>query len=78
MQSTPTLTPSAGGATTDPDQRRAAYSAAIQRITDQAYFMPLFTDVTTRVYEGRHEILNGYLQAEVRADILSWLDARFN
>ncbi|GGD30170.1 alpha/beta hydrolase [Microbacterium faecale] len=37
-----------------------------------------FTDVTTRVYEGRHEILNGYLQAEVRADILSWLDARFN
>lgn len=36
-----------GGSATDPDQRRAAYRAAIQRITEQAYFMPLFTDVTT-------------------------------
>ena len=36
-----------GGSTTDPDQRRVAYSAAIRRITEQAYFMPLFTFVTT-------------------------------
>ncbi len=36
-----------GGSTTDPDQRRAAYSAAIRRITEQADFMPLFTFVTT-------------------------------
>jgi peptide/nickel transport system substrate-binding protein len=36
-----------GGATTNPDQRRAAYTAAIQRITDQAYVMPLFTYVIT-------------------------------
>ncbi len=36
-----------GGSTTDPDQRRAAYTAAIRLITDQAYFMPLFTFVTT-------------------------------
>jgi peptide/nickel transport system substrate-binding protein len=36
-----------GGATTDTDRRRAAYSAAIRRITAQAYFMPLFTSVTT-------------------------------
>ena len=36
-----------------------------------------FTDVTTHVYNGRHEILNGYEQATVRADILSWLEARF-
>ena len=36
-----------GGATTNPDQRRAAYRAAIQRISEQADFMPLFTDVTT-------------------------------
>ena len=36
-----------GGATIDPDSRRAAYSAAIRRITEQAYFMPLFTFVTT-------------------------------
>jgi hypothetical protein len=33
--------------------------------------------VTTHVYNGRHEILNGYEQVKVRADILSWLDARF-
>ena len=36
-----------------------------------------FTDVTTHVYSGRHEILNGFEQARVRSDILSWLDARF-
>ena len=36
-----------------------------------------FTDVITRVYDGRHEILNGYQQESVRADILAWLDARF-
>lgn len=36
-----------GGATTDPDQRRAAYADAIKRITAQADFMPLFTFVTT-------------------------------
>ena len=32
--------------TTDPDKRRAAYSAAIKRITEQADFMPMFTFVT--------------------------------
>ena len=37
----------AGSSTVDPDQRRAAYSAAIRRITEQAYFMPMFTFVTT-------------------------------
>jgi len=36
-----------GGAVTDPDQRRAAYSAAIKRITAQADFVPLFTYVKT-------------------------------
>ncbi|MBV8911630.1 MAG: ABC transporter substrate-binding protein [Acetobacteraceae bacterium] len=35
-----------GGATTDPDRRRAAYTAAIRRITEQAYYMPTFTWVT--------------------------------
>jgi len=34
-----------GGATTDPDRRRADYSAALRRITEQAYFMPMFTYV---------------------------------
>ena len=36
----------AGGGSTDPDKRRAAYSAAIKRITERAYFAPLFTYVT--------------------------------
>lgn len=33
--------------TTDTDQRRAAYSSAIKRITEQADWLPLFTNVTT-------------------------------
>jgi len=37
----------AGGSSTDPDKRRAAYSAAIKRVTERAYYMPLFTFVTT-------------------------------
>ena len=36
-----------GGATVDPDERRQAYSGAIQRITGQADYMPMFTFVTT-------------------------------
>ena len=36
-----------GGSVTDPNQRRAAYSAAIKRISEQAYYMPLFTYVKT-------------------------------
>ncbi len=36
-----------GSKTVDPDRRRAAYSAAIRRITEQAYILPLFTFVTT-------------------------------
>lgn len=35
------------------------------------------TDVTTLVYPGaRHEIFNETVQADVRADLLAWLDAR--
>ena len=36
-----------GSSVIDPDKRRAAYSAAIKRITEQAYFMPMYTFVTT-------------------------------
>lgn len=36
----------AGGSSSDPDKRRAAYSAAIKRISERAYYMPLFTFVT--------------------------------
>ncbi|WP_029150480.1 alpha/beta fold hydrolase [Microbacterium indicum] len=35
------------------------------------------SDVTTRVYDGRHEILNDPVQDRVRADILAWLDERW-
>ncbi|MDF2492500.1 MAG: lysophospholipase [Microbacterium sp.] len=36
------------------------------------------TDVTTLVYPGaRHEIFNETVQADVRADLLAWLDRRF-
>lgn len=37
-----------------------------------------YTDVTTLVYpDARHELFNETCQAEVRADVLAWLDARF-
>ena len=39
-----------GGATTDADARRAAYGAAIRRITEQADFAALFTYVTTYAF----------------------------
>lgn len=35
-----------GGEVNDPDQRRKAYTAVFQRISEQAYFMPLYTFVT--------------------------------
>jgi len=35
------------------------------------------TDITTLVYPGaRHEIFNEVMQADVRADVLAWLDKR--
>jgi alpha-beta hydrolase superfamily lysophospholipase len=35
------------------------------------------TDVTVKVYdEARHEVFNELNQAEVRADVIAWLDAR--
>ena len=39
-----------GGATTDLDARRAAYSSAIRIITEQADFVPLFTYVSTYAF----------------------------
>ena len=39
-----------GGSVTDADQRRAAYTAAIRRIGERAYFLPLFTYVTTYAF----------------------------
>jgi peptide/nickel transport system substrate-binding protein len=39
-----------GGSSNDPEVRNKAYSAVIQRITEQAYFEPLHTYVTTYGY----------------------------
>jgi len=39
-----------GGNNVEPDIRRKFYSAAIKRITDKAYWLPLHTYVTTYVY----------------------------
>jgi peptide/nickel transport system substrate-binding protein len=36
-----------GGSSNDADVRKKAYSAAVQRITERAYWAPLFTTVTT-------------------------------
>ena len=40
----------AGGATTDADERRKDYSAAVRRISDQVYWLPLNTYVTTYAF----------------------------
>jgi len=39
-----------GGSVSDPDQRRRAYSAALKRITEQAYWLPLTTSVTNYAF----------------------------
>ena len=39
-----------GGSSNDPEARKKAYSAAIHRITEKAYFVPLHTYVTTYGY----------------------------
>ena len=39
-----------GGAVTDPDARRKAYSVAIRRITEQAFFLPLWSYSTTYAF----------------------------
>ncbi|WP_421997035.1 ABC transporter substrate-binding protein [Reyranella sp.] len=39
-----------GGSTADPAKRKAAYSAAIKRMTENAYWLPLFTYVNTYAF----------------------------
>lgn len=51
---------------------------SVHKLADAYRTRSGFTDVTTLVYPGmRHEIFNEVGQAEVRADLLAWLDARF-
>ncbi len=40
----------AGSASTDPEERKKNYSAAIKKITEQAYLLPMFTSVVTYAY----------------------------
>ncbi|MEZ3160406.1 alpha/beta hydrolase [Microbacterium sp. BWT-B31] len=50
---------------------------SVHKLADAYRTRSGFTDVTTLVYPGaRHEIFNEIMQADVRADLLAWLDAR--
>ncbi|MBP2436637.1 alpha/beta hydrolase [Microbacterium amylolyticum] len=50
---------------------------SVHRLADAYRKRSGFSDVTTHVYDGRHEILNGFQQEQVRADLLGWLGQRF-
>jgi alpha-beta hydrolase superfamily lysophospholipase len=51
---------------------------SVHRLADAYRTRSKLTDVTTLVYpDVRHEIFNDVSQAEVRADLLAWLDKRF-
>jgi alpha-beta hydrolase superfamily lysophospholipase len=51
---------------------------SVHRLANSYRKRSKLTDVTTLVYpEDRHEIFNEPDQADVRADLLAWLDARF-
>ncbi|HET6301896.1 alpha/beta hydrolase [Microbacterium sp.] len=51
---------------------------SVHRLADAYRTRSGLTDVTTLVYpDARHEIFNEAMQADVRADLLAWLDARF-
>ncbi|MDT0181923.1 alpha/beta fold hydrolase [Microbacterium oleivorans] len=50
---------------------------SVHRLADAYRTRSGLTDVTTLVYpDARHEIFNEHCAAEVRADLLAWLDAR--
>jgi alpha-beta hydrolase superfamily lysophospholipase len=51
---------------------------SVHKLADAYRTRSGFTDITTLVYpDARHEIFNEYIQAEVRADVIAWLDRRF-
>ena len=51
---------------------------SVHRLADAYRRRSGLTDVTTLVYpDARHEIFNETVQAQVRADLLAWLDARY-
>jgi alpha-beta hydrolase superfamily lysophospholipase len=51
---------------------------SVHKLADAYRTRSGLTDVTTLVYPGaRHEIFNETMQADVRGDLLAWLDERF-
>ncbi len=51
---------------------------SVHKLADAYRSRSGFTDVTTLVYpDARHELFNEFCQADVRADVLAWLNARF-
>jgi alpha-beta hydrolase superfamily lysophospholipase len=51
---------------------------SVHRLADAYRTRSGLTDVTTLVYpDARHEIFNEAMQADVRADLLAWLDRHF-
>jgi alpha-beta hydrolase superfamily lysophospholipase len=50
---------------------------SVHKLADAYRTRSGLTDITTLVYPGaRHEIFNEVMQADVRADVLAWLDRR--
>ncbi|TPX00788.1 alpha/beta hydrolase, partial [Schumannella luteola] len=50
--------------------------ASVRKLADAYRRRGGLTDVTLTIYPGaRHETLNETNQAEVRADVIAWLDA---
>ncbi len=41
-----------GGSVTDPAEREKDYAAAIHRITEEAYWLPMFTSVTYYAFDA--------------------------
>ena len=51
---------------------------SVHKLADSYRKRSGLTDITTLVYPGaRHEVFNEVMQADVRADVLAWLDKRF-
>lgn len=51
---------------------------SVHKLADAYRTRSGLTDITTLVYpDARHEIFNELNQADVRADVIAWLDARF-
>ena len=60
-----------GGSTTDADERRKAYSAALRRISEQMYWLPLHTYVTTYAF-SRQLNFKAYPDELPRFFLASW------